>query len=50
MNVAVGAGTLAIGLGGERGGDRATATEWASIPVMINTARHVALLGFIMGR
>jgi acetylornithine deacetylase/succinyl-diaminopimelate desuccinylase-like protein len=50
MNVSVGAGTLAIGLGGERGGDRATATEWASIPVMINTARHVALLGFIMGR
>jgi acetylornithine deacetylase/succinyl-diaminopimelate desuccinylase-like protein len=50
MNVAVGAGTLAIGLGGERGGDRATATEWASIPVMINTARHVALLGIIMGR
>jgi len=50
MNVAVGGDTLAIGLGGERGGDRATATEWASIPVMINTARHVALLGIIMGR
>jgi acetylornithine deacetylase/succinyl-diaminopimelate desuccinylase-like protein len=44
MNVAVGQGTLAIGLGGGRGGDRATPDEWADIPAMIRTAKHVLLL------
>ena len=48
MNVAVGAGTLAIGIGGERGGGRATPEEFASIPVMMDTARHVALLGVVV--
>lgn len=44
MNVAVGQGTLAIGLGGGRGGDRATPDEWADIPAMLRTAKHVLLL------
>ncbi|MBC7321471.1 peptidase dimerization domain-containing protein, partial [bacterium] len=48
MNVAIGGGTLAIGLGGERGGGRATPEEFASIPVMVNTARHVALLALVL--
>jgi len=50
MNIPVGQGTLAIGLGGSRGGERGNPEEWASIPVMINTARHIALLGFVMGK
>lgn len=48
VNVAIGGGTPAIGIGGERGGGRATPEEFASIPVMVNTARHVALLGLVL--
>ncbi len=48
MNVAIGGGTLAIGIGGERGGGRATPEEFASIPVMVNTARHIALLALVL--
>jgi acetylornithine deacetylase/succinyl-diaminopimelate desuccinylase-like protein len=44
MSVPVSHGRLAIGVHGERGGQRATAEEWASIPAMMRTARHVALL------
>ena len=44
MNVAVGGGTLAIGLGGGRGGGRATADEYADVPAMMRTAKHVFLL------
>jgi acetylornithine deacetylase/succinyl-diaminopimelate desuccinylase-like protein len=44
MAVPVTHGRLAIGLHGERGGQRATAEEWASIPAMVRTAKHVALL------
>jgi acetylornithine deacetylase/succinyl-diaminopimelate desuccinylase-like protein len=44
MSVPVAHGRLAIGLHGERGGQRATAEEWASIPAMMRTAKHVALL------
>ena len=44
LNVAIGAGTLAIGLGGSRGGDRGLSSEWADIDGMMRTAEHVLLL------
>jgi len=44
MNVAVGNGSAAIGLGGSRGGERAEAGEWADIPAMLRTAAHGVLL------
>lgn len=49
LNVAIGNGTLAIGLGGQRGGSRAQPEEWASIPSMMDTARHVLLLAATVG-
>jgi acetylornithine deacetylase/succinyl-diaminopimelate desuccinylase-like protein len=49
MNVAIGGGTLAIGLGGSRGGDRGTPAEWADIPAMLRSAKHVVLLAATMG-
>jgi len=48
INVPIGEGTLGIGLGGSRGGERGKPEEWASIPVMMNTAKHVALLGLVL--
>jgi hypothetical protein len=50
MNVAVAGGTLAIGLGGERGGRRGFADEGADVPTLIRTARHVLLLAAVLGR
>ncbi len=44
MNVAVAGGTLAIGLGGSRGGERGQPGEWADIDGMVRTAQHVFLL------
>jgi len=49
MNVAVAGGTLAIGLGGSRGGERGQAGEWADIDGMIRTAQHVFLLAASLG-
>lgn len=49
MNVALGAGKLAVGLGGERGGRRGFEDEWADIDAMMRTAVHVMLLGALMG-
>jgi len=49
MNVAVGAGVSAIGLGGNRGGERGTPKEWADVPAMVTTAKHVFLLAVAMG-
>jgi acetylornithine deacetylase/succinyl-diaminopimelate desuccinylase-like protein len=49
MNVAIAGGTPAIGLGGERGGARGTPEEWASIPAMMDSARHVLLLAATVG-
>jgi len=49
LNVAIGNGTPAIGLGGRRGEDRAKPSEWASIPAMMDTARHVLLLAVTVG-
>jgi acetylornithine deacetylase/succinyl-diaminopimelate desuccinylase-like protein len=44
MNIAIAGGVSAIGLGGDRGGQRGYSDEWASIPNMIATAKHVFLL------
>ncbi len=49
MNVAIAGGTPAIGLGGERGGDRGFVSEWASVEAMMRSARHVFLLGMLLG-
>ena len=49
LNVAIAAGTPAIGLGGSRGGDRGLATEWADVDVMMRTGRHVLLLAVMLG-
>jgi acetylornithine deacetylase/succinyl-diaminopimelate desuccinylase-like protein len=49
LNVAIAGGTLAIGLGGERGGLRGEPGEFADIPAMQRTARHVARLGAELG-
>ena len=44
LNVPIGGGTLAIGVSGNRGGARGEAGEWADIPALMNTARHIVLL------
>ena len=49
MNVAIGGGTPAIGLGGARGGQRGYPDEWADIPVMIRAAKHILLLAATLG-
>ncbi len=49
LNVAIAGGTLAIGLGGERGGLRAEPGEFADIPAMLRTAKLVARLAAEMG-
>ncbi len=49
LNIAIAGGTPAIGLGGERGGGRGTPDEWADVPAMMRTARHVLLLAATQG-
>jgi acetylornithine deacetylase/succinyl-diaminopimelate desuccinylase-like protein len=49
MNVALGHGTLAIGLGGSRGGARGQPEEWADIGGMIRTAKQIFLLAVLVG-
>lgn len=49
LNVAIGAGTPAIGLGGGRGGERGNPDEWADINAMMRAAKHVALLAIALG-
>jgi acetylornithine deacetylase/succinyl-diaminopimelate desuccinylase-like protein len=49
MNIAVAGGTPAIGLGGSRGGRRGYPDEWADIPTMVRTAKHVLLTAVAMG-
>ena len=49
LNVAIGAGTPAIGLGGSRGGDRGLPSEWADVDGMMRTAKHVLLLAAVLG-
>lgn len=43
LNVSIAGGTLSIGLGGSRGGERGFPGEWADIGVMQRTAQHVFL-------
>jgi len=50
LNVAIGGGTPAIGLGGSRGGERGQPGEWADIGGMMRTAQHVLLLAASLGR
>ena len=45
----LGQGTPAIGIGGERGGQRGFPDEWGDIPQMMRTAKYVALLAATMG-
>jgi len=49
MNVPLGSGVPAIGLGGSRGGERGSPGEWAHIPGMIRSAQHVFLLAATVG-
>jgi acetylornithine deacetylase/succinyl-diaminopimelate desuccinylase-like protein len=49
MNVALGQGSPAIGIGGERGGQRGLADEWADIPQMVRTATFIVLLAATIG-
>lgn len=49
LNIAIGAGTPAIGLGGGRGGDRGNPSEWADVNAMMRSAHHVALLAIALG-
>jgi acetylornithine deacetylase/succinyl-diaminopimelate desuccinylase-like protein len=49
MNIAIGGGTPAIGLGGERGGRRGSPDEWAGIAAMVRSAKHVFLLAVTLG-
>ncbi len=49
LNVPLGQGTPAIGIGGERGGQRGFPDEWGDIPQMMRTAKYVALLAATMG-
>lgn len=49
MNIAIAGGTMAIGLGGERGGRRGFPDEWADIPAMLRTAKSIVLLAMTVG-
>lgn len=49
MNVPLGQGTVAIGIGGNRGGQRGFADEWGDIPQMLRTAKFVVLLAATIG-
>lgn len=49
MNVPIAGGTPAIGIGGERGGGRGTPSEFADVPTMLRTAKHVFLLAVLLG-
>jgi acetylornithine deacetylase/succinyl-diaminopimelate desuccinylase-like protein len=49
MNVPLGQGVPAIGLGGSRGGERGSPGEWADVPAMVRAAKHVFLLAAALG-
>jgi acetylornithine deacetylase/succinyl-diaminopimelate desuccinylase-like protein len=50
MRVAIAGGTPALGLDGDRGGDRGTMREWASITAMMRMARLVVILAGTVDR
>lgn len=43
LNIAIAGGTLSIAISSERGGQRGFADEWADIPILQRTAKHVFL-------
>ena len=49
LNVPLGRGTPAIGIGGNRGGQRGFADEWGDIPQMMRTAKYLVLLAGTLG-
>lgn len=49
LNVPLGRGTPAIGLGGSRGGQRGLPGEWGDIPQMMRTATFLVLLAATLG-
>jgi acetylornithine deacetylase/succinyl-diaminopimelate desuccinylase-like protein len=50
LNIAIAGGTPSVGLGGERGGQRGFADEWADSDVLIRTAKIVGLLALSVGQ
>jgi len=50
LNVPLGHGSVAIGIGGNRGGQRGFADEWGDIPQMMRTAKYLVLLAATIGR
>lgn len=49
LNVSIAGGTLSIGLGGGRGGERGYAGEWADVPAMMRSAKNVFLTAVTIG-
>lgn len=49
LNIAIAGGTPAIGLSGDRGGQRGSPDEWADIDAMQRSARHLVLLAATLG-
>jgi acetylornithine deacetylase/succinyl-diaminopimelate desuccinylase-like protein len=49
LNVPLGQGSVAIGVGGERGGQRGFPDEWADVPQMMRTAKYLVLLAATIG-
>jgi acetylornithine deacetylase/succinyl-diaminopimelate desuccinylase-like protein len=49
LNVPLGHGTPAIGIGGNRGGQRGFADEWGDVPQMMRTAKYLVLLAGTLG-
>jgi acetylornithine deacetylase/succinyl-diaminopimelate desuccinylase-like protein len=50
LNVPLGQGAVAIGIGGNRGGQRGFPDEWGDIPQMMRTAKYIVLLAATIGR
>ncbi|HQZ40586.1 MAG TPA: M20/M25/M40 family metallo-hydrolase [Vicinamibacterales bacterium] len=50
LNVPLGHGSVAIGIGGERGGRRGFPDEWGDIPQMMRTAKFLVLLAATIGK
>lgn len=50
LNVPLGQGSVAIGIGGERGGRRGFPDEWGDIPQMMRTAKYLVLLAATIGQ
>lgn len=50
LNVPLGHGSVAIGIGGERGGRRGFPDEWGDIPQMMRTAKFLVLLAATIGQ